>query len=132
MGIGFGGFGGFGTGMGMFGVLFFLVFFVILAVIVINLVKGIGSWNRNNHAPRLSVTAEVTAKRMEVSHHNRVAGTDQYGHVTHSRYYVTFQVESGDRMELSVTGYEYGMLAEGDMGRLSFQGSRFLGFERFQ
>jgi hypothetical protein len=28
-------------------------------------------------------------------------------------YYVTFQVESGDRMELAVRGSDYGMLAEG-------------------
>ena len=34
------------------------------------------------------------------------------------------------RMELSVTGREYGMLSEGDAGRLSFQGTRYLGFER--
>ena len=39
-------------------------------------------------------------------------------------------MESGDRMELSVTGREYGMLSEGDAGRLSFQGTRYLGFER--
>ena len=52
-------------------------------------------------------------------------------HMTSSTsYYVTFQVESGDRMELSVKSSEYGMLAEGDSGRLTFQGTRFLGFER--
>ncbi|MBD5156664.1 MAG: DUF2500 domain-containing protein, partial [Butyrivibrio sp.] len=45
-------------------------------------------------------------------------------------YYVTFQVESGDRIELRVSTQEYGMLAEGDFGRLSFQGMRYLGFER--
>lgn len=45
-------------------------------------------------------------------------------------YYVTFEVESGDRMEFSVYGKEYGMLAEGDEGKLTFQGSRYLGFER--
>ena len=45
-------------------------------------------------------------------------------------YYATFQVESGDRMELSVTGTEYGLLAEGDRGKLTFQGTRYLGFER--
>ena len=45
-------------------------------------------------------------------------------------YYVTFEVESGDRMELSVSGSEYGMLAEGDTGTLKFQGTRYLGFER--
>lgn len=50
--------------------------------------------------------------------------------ITSTRYYVTFQVESGDRMEFSVTGLEYGMLAEGDIGKLTFQGTRYLSFER--
>ena len=27
-------------------------------------------------------------------------------------------------------GYDYGLLAEGDFGDLSFQGTRYLGFER--
>ena len=39
-------------------------------------------------------------------------------------------VESGDRMELSVDDSEYGMLVEGDEGKLTFQGSRYLGFEQ--
>ena len=52
-------------------------------------------------------------------------------HTTHSTtYYVTFQVESGDRMELHVAGHEFGMLIEGDRGMLTFQGIRYLGFER--
>ena len=46
------------------------------------------------------------------------------------RYYVTFQVESGDRMEFEVSGTEYGMLAEGDSGELTFQGTRYLNFRR--
>ncbi len=45
-------------------------------------------------------------------------------------YYVTFEVESGDRIEFAVRGQDYGMLVEGDTGRLSFQGTRFLDFER--
>ena len=45
-------------------------------------------------------------------------------------YYATFQVESGDRMELLLNGREYGLLAEGDRGWLTFQGTRYLGFER--
>jgi len=43
---------------------------------------------------------------------------------------VTFLVESGDRIELCVSGTEYGMLVEGDTGRLTFQGTRYLSFER--
>ena len=45
-------------------------------------------------------------------------------------YHVTFEVESGDRMELKVSRSEYGMLVIGDSGRVSFQGTRYLGFER--
>lgn len=33
-------------------------------------------------------------------------------------------------MEFSVSGSEYGMLVEGDQGKLSFQGTRYLSFQR--
>lgn len=49
-----------------------------------------------------------------------------------TRYYVTFEVESGDRIELFMDDMEYGMLAEGDRGKLSFQGTHFLGFRRIR
>jgi len=45
-------------------------------------------------------------------------------------YFTTFEVESGDRMELKVPDKEYGMLVEGDEGKLTFQGTRYKGFER--
>lgn len=41
-----------------------------------------------------------------------------------------FQIDSDNRMELTVRGSEYGILAEGDVGMLSFQGTRYLGRER--
>ena len=60
---------------------------------------------------------------------------DGDGHMTssgtyHTSYYATFEVESGDRLELQVSDYEYGQLAEGDRGKLTFQRKRFLKFER--
>jgi hypothetical protein len=33
-------------------------------------------------------------------------------------------------MELHVSGQEYGLLAEGDFGSLTYQGTRYLGFVR--
>ena len=39
-------------------------------------------------------------------------------------------MESGDRIELKVSGKEYGMLVEQDSGILTFQGTRYLDFER--
>ena len=49
---------------------------------------------------------------------------------THTRYFATFELEDGSRLELGLKDAEYGMLAEGDQGQLSFQGTRYLGFER--
>ena len=122
----------FGVGFRM---IFILVFLIILGSIVAVFIKGIGEWNKNNHSPRLTVEATVVAKRMDVSHHHHanagdVTGAHGYSSTSSTSYYATFEVESGDRMELSVSGSEYGLLVEGDRGQLSFQGTRYLGFER--
>ena len=121
---------GFGFGFGMFQIMFSLVFFLVIGTFIVIAVKGIREWNKNNHSPRLTVPATIVAKRTNVSHHHHHGGTGMH-HTTHSTtYYVTFQVESGDRMELHVAGHEFGMLIEGDRGNLTFQGTRYLGFER--
>ena len=46
------------------------------------------------------------------------------------RVFERYSVVGGDRMELRLSGTEYGQQVEGDTGRLSFQGTRYLGFER--
>ena len=122
---------GFGFGFDLLQIMFSLVFFLVIGMFVVMAVKGIREWNKNNHSPRLTVPATVVAKRTNVSHHHHNHGGTGMHHTTHSTtYYVTFQVESGDRMELHVAGHEFGMLIEGDRGNLSFQGTRYLGFER--
>ena len=110
----------------LFSILFPLVFLVVLGMILFTVVSNLRTWGKNNASPRLTVPATVVAKRTEVSHHH----TDNTMMHTFTTYYVTFQVESGDRMELRLSGTEYGQLAEGDTGKLSFQGTRYLGFER--
>ncbi len=116
---------GFGVGFSMFGIMFALVFVIVIGTFIATFIKSIGTWHKNNNSPRLSVAASVVSKRTNVSHHH-------HDHHTHhsTSYYVTFQVESGDRMELHMSGEEYGLLAEGDNGKLTFQGTRYLGFER--
>ena len=122
---------GFGFRFGLFQIMFSLVFFLVIGTFIVIAVKGIREWNKNNHSPRLTVPATVVAKRTNVSHHHHNHGGTGMHHTTHSTtYYGTFQVESGDRMELHVAGHEFGMLIEGDRGNLSFQGTRYLGFER--
>ncbi len=110
-------------------------FIIILASFVIILVKNIITWNTNNHSPQLTVAATVVSKRMNVSHHRHtnagdITGAHGYHTTSTTYYYVTFEFDSGDRMEFSVKGSEYGMLVEGDTGNLCFQGTRYLSFER--
>lgn len=112
-----------------FGVMFTIMFVIVTGTIIFTLVKGIAQWNKNNNSPRLTVPATVVTKRTKVSRHSSNGADDFHDHTT-TTYYVTFQVKSGDRMELRVTGTEYGMLVEGDNGELTFQGTRYLGFDR--
>lgn len=121
---------GFGMGFGIFGVLFSVGFLLVAVFIILTAVKGIGQWNKNNHSPRLTVPATVVAKRTNVTHHLDGSPNGMQRYHSSTAYYATFQVESGDRMELRLAGNEYGMLVEGDRGKLSFQGTRYLGFER--
>lgn len=108
---------------GLFFTMFFICFLLVMGVIVVQIVSSIVRWNKNNQSPRLSVKATITGKRTDVSGGARNSSA-------FTTYYVTFQVESGDRMELQVDSTEYGMMAEGDQGTLQFQGTRFLGFNR--
>ena len=109
----------------LFEIMFFIVFFIVMATFVVTLGKSFLEWNKNNHSPKLTVPVTVVAKRTN-HHRHRHNG---HAHVSTS-YYVTFQVESGDRMELPMAGHEYGLILEGDKGKLTFQGTRFLSFER--
>jgi len=102
---------------GGFSVLFVAVFLLLIGVVVFVIVSNIARAARDRASPRLTVPARVVAKRAQVWNH-------------YTYYYATFEVESGDRMELSLDGEDFGLLAEGDAGELTFQGGRFLSFER--
>ena len=127
---GLGGFFGFESGLVIFQIMFGLVFVLTIGSFIVIAVKGISQWNKNNRSPRLTMPATIVAKRTNISRHRHSGANGYHHHTTSTTYYVTFQVESGDRMELHVAGHEYGLLAEGDKGNLTFQGTRYLGFER--
>ena len=96
-----------------------IVFIIVFGFIIFSVLSSIKQGIKNNNSPLLTVPAEVASKRIHVQ-----------GDHSRTTYYVTFEVQSGDRMELIVDGEEYGMLVEKDLGLLSFQGTRYISFER--
>ena len=121
---------GFGFGFHAFEGMFTLVFVLVIGLFIYAVVQAILRKQKNDASPRLTVQARVVSRRQEVTHHARNMNDGVYHTSSTTRYFVTFQVESGDRLELQLDGSDFGMLAEGDEGRLSFQGTRFLEFQR--
>jgi hypothetical protein len=112
-----------------FPIAFFLIAGIIAAVFIVAIVSGIRRYAKNESSPVLTVAAKVVNMRERVDGHDGIAGENMAQH-SWTRYYATFQVDSGDRIELAVSGEEYGQLAAGDAGQLTFQGTRYIGFGR--
>ena len=110
---------------GLFEAIFPLFFLFVFGIVVFVFVKSIVQWGKNNKSPRLTVDATVVDKHAQRHHHHH----ETHYHDT-SSFHVTFQVESGDRMVLQVPANEFGYLVQGDRGKLTFQGTRFLSFQR--
>lgn len=106
----------------------FIVFFVLIAgtilvFISVAIIKGIRTWLSNNASPLLTRPAKIIGKRTETSGGQNDTRVSTY-------YYITFELQDGERLEFHVRGNEYGLLIEEDTGMLTFQGTRFKGFNR--
>lgn len=114
----------------MFEIMFGFTFIFVISVFIFTFSKIIKESRKNRNSPRLKVEALIVAKREHTSRHRHNINDNLHHYHTSTSYYVTFEVESGDRIELRVPITEYGLLVEGDRGFLHFQGSLYQGFER--
>ncbi|MFC5701939.1 DUF2500 domain-containing protein [Cohnella faecalis] len=108
--------------------LFFKIFGGIVVALVAGtflyvIVKGLSIWSSNNAASIQVRKAKVVDKRTEVW-----GGSGDSS--ANTNYYVTFEFEDGTRVELPVATKHYGLIAAGDQGTLTHQGTRFKGFDR--
>ncbi|MBQ7636625.1 MAG: DUF2500 domain-containing protein, partial [Lachnospiraceae bacterium] len=88
-----------------FNIAFFTIFFIVIAAFITVFVKGIVTWTSNNRSPLLNVNTRVVAKRVNTRLRGGHMGSDASMYMSSSAYhtyYVTFEVDSGDRMELNV------------------------------
>ena len=104
---------------GAFPIYFIAVFALAAFIIGGTIVQNLKQKHKNDNSPRITSEAEVVTKRTKV-----------WGDHSHTDYFATFQFASGDRLELEIPHNQFGYLVEGDKGKLTFQGTRFLEFQR--
>lgn len=99
-----------------------VVMVVIIGTLIFSLVSAGSRAMRNVTSQELTVGARVLGRRTE----QRGGGETPIS----TEHLVTFELVSGERVELKVPSREFGLLAEGDEGQLTHQGTWYRGFER--
>ena len=100
-----------------FGFFLALFFLPMAGLVVYGIISSIKQWKKNINSPILTVAVKVVSKRISVFSER-------------SYEYITFEKESGERMEFLVGEKDYALIVEGDCGILIYQGTRFKSFER--
>ena len=99
--------------------IFAVVLIGVLVVIIKIAHKQVSEERANDREPQQTEHARVVTKRTAV-----------YGEHSYTTYFVTFELDTRERLEMKLSGEQYGMLAEGDDGMLTHQGTRYLDFQR--
>ena len=92
-----------------------IVVCLLLIIIIICMVDAntIICWFKNNRAPVHSMGASVLTKE-----------------INENKYYVCFGLEDGQMKRFSIDYYAYISLKEGEKGILTYQGTRFIRYDR--
>lgn len=99
---------------------FYLVFGLILIVFAYIIIGNIVEWSKNQASDVRMRNVRVVTKRTSVRGHDHA----------HTTYYTTFEfLDDGTRLELPVPAKRFGLMAEGDLGILNYQGTQFNAFE---
>lgn len=118
--------GGFFGGMPPF---FMIIFVFTMGIFMFTIISGIKNYHKNASSPILTEHARIIAKRTDVRRSSSMNDNNMHGRTT-TRYYVTFETDAGQRIELKMNGREYGLLVEGDSGELIYQGEWYKDFKR--
>lgn len=119
--------GGFFGGMPIF---FTISFLLVLGLIIFSVVQSAKIYHKNATSPILTQRGRIISKRTDVSHHHHNTGNSNMHSSSHTYYYVTFETDAGQRFEVTLSGREFGLLAEGDIGELTYQGEWFKAFKK--
>lgn len=100
-----------------------IIFIAVVAMFIFGIGSSVKQYASNKSKPVETLPARVIAKRPHTW-----GGTGDSS--AHTSYYITFELESGERLEMPVSDNFYGMNVEGDTGMLTHQGTQMMSFER--
>ena len=106
-----------------FPIFFGIIFIAIISIIILTIVSNIKQYAANKSKPVETLPARIIAKRPHTW-----GGTGDTS--AHTSYYMTFEIENGERLEMPVNDHLYGMNVEGDTGMLTHQGTQMISFQR--
>ena len=113
-----------------FDLLFMICWIFIAVCIVFVIATRVQAWSRNNSLPVNEAAAVVTHRRTQKF--INLVNANIYGHNTTSHsYYITFLTKDGKQIEFKVTNKDYHSTAEGEKGILTFQGTRYISFQKY-
>lgn len=103
--------------------LVFIIFIIVIMLFMTTLLKAIKESAKNNKLPEKSEPARIINKRTHTwgGRGNMSARTT---------YYITFELENDERLEVPVSSASSGLYIEGDTGVLIHKGTKFINFER--
>ena len=100
----------------------FSVFFAIgLAIIIVTMITATKAIKKNTKMPKIRAKAVVYSKRMDEFALSRKKEIPMY--------YATFEFETKDKAEYQISEDCYQYIQPGDIGFITIQGTRFIGFE---
>ncbi len=98
---------------------------IVLLMLVAKVTGRVNVEEKQGRKPVYNIQAVVKGKRTFIE-----ADADN-PNIPKTRYYVTFHKRDGNRVEMEVSGEDYGLAAEGDEGILVYsKGDEFIVFKR--
>ncbi len=88
-------------------------------------------WIRDKRSPRVVTMATISAKAIDEYHTSEPfeSGMGMKDEVLQI-YYIIFSLEGGGSVKLRVSKLKYDNLKKGTKGKLTFQGKRYISFEK--
>lgn len=99
-----------------------IIFVIVIGTVLVRLLN----YGKQKTKPKETVGARIISKRQHVWSRNNNSSMGG----SRTSYYATFELECGKRVEYMVPSNQIGILAEGDVGTLTHQGTLFVEFSR--